>query len=308
MSFLLVTLIGKNGIHKIRLPQNPIGNYWLKDETQEVSQKLVNIEGIDDNWQIVTNKYIKAINPKALIIENDKIRINNDTEVVVDRVILKEHNMYGICLGSAESLYIIYCAPAYEDDYYHFDIRNTNEVFIGRSVKDDIVYDNKLVANTHARIFYDRDKWVLENFDRKFGTFVNNQNIGDKSRPLKNGDIIYIMGLKIIIMGDSIYINHPLQKVKFNSNKLVLNKKDNDEFHENEQNETQDITLYKEEDYFKRAPRLISIIEEKKISIEPPPAKKDDSPISFVAVLATSLTMCLTMIINIIRVTDRICK
>jgi len=308
VSFLLVTLIGKNGIHKIRLPQNPIGNYWLKDETQEVSQKLVNIEGIDDNWQIITNKYIKAINPKALIIENDKIRINNDTEVVVDRVILKEHNMYGICLGSAENLYIIYCAPAYEDDYYHFDIRNTNEVFIGRSVKDDIVYDNKLVANTHARIFYDRDKWVLENFDRKFGTFVNNQNIGDKSRPLKNGDIIYIMGLKIIIMGDSIYINHPLQKVKFNSNKLVLNKKDNDEFHENEKNETQDITLYKEEDYFKRAPRLINIIEEKKISIEPPPAKKEDSPISFVAVLATSLTMCLTMIINIIRVTDRICK
>ena len=305
---MLVTLIGKNGIHKIRLPQKPIGNYWLKDETQEKSVKLVNIEGIDDNWQIVTNKYIKAINPKSLIIENDKIRIDNTIKLVVDRVILKEHNMYGICLGKTENFYIIYCAPAYEDDYYHFDIRNANEIFIGRSVKDDIVYDNKLVANTHARIFYDRDKWVLENFDKKFGTFVNNHNISDKARPLKNGDIIYIMGLKIIIMGDSIYVNHPLQKVRFNSNKLVINNKDNAPFIENEMAENQDISLYTEDDYFKRAPRLINVIEEKKIKIEPPPEKKEDSSTSFVAVLATSLTMCLTMIINIIRVTDRIYK
>ena len=299
---MLVTLIGKNGIHKLRLPQNPIGNYWVKDEN---GNKLVNIEGKDDSWQVVTGKYIKAINPKSLNIENDEIKINRDLQVVVDRIILKEYNMYGICIGNIENFYIIYCAPAYEDDYYHFDIRNTNEIYIGKSIKNDIIYDNKLVANTHARIFYIKDKWVIENFDKKFGTFINNKNIENKSQPLKNGDIIYIMGLKIVIMGDSIFVNHPSQNVKFNTNRLVLNNRENNEFQRIETIEgNEEKKLYRENDYFKRSPRLINLIEEKEIKIDEPPQKKDSSVSSFIAVLATSLTMALTMIINIIRVTD----
>ena len=306
---MLVTLIGKSGIHKLRLPQNPIGNYWIKDETKEKSVRLVNVEGKDGNWQVVTSKYIKAINPKSLKIENNEIKVNRDIQIVVDKVILKENNMYGICIGSMENFYIIYCSPVFEDDYYHFDIRNTNEIFIGSSVKNDIIYSNKLVANIHARIFYVKDRWVIENFDRKFGTFVNNQNIDDRSQPLSNGDIIYIMGLKIIMMGDSVFVNRPSRELKFNTIRLVINNKENMEFHEkDDMEEKEDTPLYREDEYYKRAPRLIPVIESKDIKIEEPPQKKENNATSFVAVLATSLTMSLTMIINIIRVTDRICK
>ena len=43
MKRLLVTLIGKNAMHKIILPQTTIGNYWISDKTGRQEKKLVNI-------------------------------------------------------------------------------------------------------------------------------------------------------------------------------------------------------------------------------------------------------------------------
>ena len=49
---------------------------------------------------------------------------------------------------------------------------------------------------------------MIENLDPNFGTFVNNNPVNKRLKMLFNGDVIFIMGLKIIIIGKSIYINN----------------------------------------------------------------------------------------------------
>ena len=303
---MLVTLIGKNKIHKIVLPKNPIGNYWIKERENESEKKLVNIEGKAGNWQIVTDKKVYTINPNALIIENDKIKISRQSETVANRIILKEYNMYAICIENIENFYIVYCSPVYEDELYHLDIRNTGEIFIGNSPKNTIYYNNKLVASTHARIFYERGKWKLENFDKKIGTFVNNYRVKNNIISLNNGDEIFIMGLKIINMGDSIFVNNPQGNVSFNKNNLVYSIEKNNEYKKNgtENSEDSIIELYSEKDYFARVPRVRKEIVKKEIKIEEPPPIETNMAMPLLLTLATSSTMSLTTLITASRAID----
>lgn len=303
---MLVTLIGKDKIHKIALPKNVIGNYWIKEIEDEKERKLVNIEGKDGYWQIVTNNNVYTINPRALIIENDQIRFDKGSETIADKIILKEYNMYAICIGNVDNFYIVYCSPVYEDDFSHFDIRNTNEIFIGNSNRNTIYYENKLVANTHARVYYENGKWHLENYDKKFGTCINGNKANNKATVLENGDVIFIMGLKIIFMGDSIFINNPQGKMHYNPNNIVASKNIKNTYIKKETNEYNNeiIELYNEKDYFARVPRLINTIEHQKIKIDEPPQKQEDTRMPFMLTMSSSLIMALSTMVMVARTID----
>ena len=256
---MLVTLIGKKNIHKIILPSNPIGNYWITDKTSGVEKKLVNIEGKEGNWQIITNKNVKAINPKALEIKKNGIRITSNDEIATDRVILKENYMYGIFIDSIDNFYIVYCSPVYENYAYHMDIKGPNgmtEIFVGKSNKNEILYNNALVSDIHCRLFKKDEKWHIENYDKKFGTYVNNELVYDEAKIINNGDIIFIMGLKIVLIGDSIYINNPLDNVKLNLDYFENSKEKIETISSYENEDFDSIELYNESEYFYRIPRL----------------------------------------------------
>ena len=50
---MLVTLIGKDNLYKIRLPNKKTGDYWITDN--ESGKKLINIIGKNNEWQIYSN-------------------------------------------------------------------------------------------------------------------------------------------------------------------------------------------------------------------------------------------------------------
>lgn len=61
---------------------------------------------------------------------------------------------------------------------------------IGRTPGNDVTIDNLAVSGHHAKVFFDADKFVLEDLNSLNGTFVNNQRI--RKSYLKNGDEILI--------------------------------------------------------------------------------------------------------------------
>jgi len=122
---LQVTLIGKKELYRINLPNMPIGNYWLSDKKGKEEKKLISIEGIDGKWQILSNNHVRIINPKALQINQNNVTIAENIEYILDKIILKENNMYAVRLGNSREVYILYCAPVCEKKFYHLDIINT---------------------------------------------------------------------------------------------------------------------------------------------------------------------------------------
>ena len=299
---MLVTLIGKKSINNIKLPHTPLGNYWISEQSGDIEKKLINIEGKDGNWQILTNNKVKVINPKALNIENDSIKILPNTEITAQKIILKENNMYCICIGGLDNLYIIYCSPIYEKDLLTLTVKNTQEIFIGKGEKNHIVYNNKLVATTHARIFTDGNEVFLENFDKKIGTCVNNKVVSNEVIKISNGDKIFILGLTIIIMGNNLIINNPSNNMKYNQNYLYLNDIKQIKKIENNMNDDDDEMF--EENYFTRSPRIIKRIKKAEIKIDAPPQIESKEEAPLMLVLGSTISMGAMILISGTRTLD----
>ena len=213
--------------------------------------------------------------------------------------------MYGICLGNSNELYVLYCSPVLEKKF-HLNINHSTEIYIGKDTANHISYNNELVANKHVRIFFNNGRWFIENFDSRFGTFVNNEAVCDRKRILFNGDVIYIMGLKIIIMGKNIFINNPQNNIICNKEVFTLIKDDQKEIQTNEEIEekNENIELYSEDEYFSRAPRITNVIEREKVKIDAPPHIQDKEEMPLILVLGSSLSMGAMMIISIITAID----
>ena len=303
MSNILITLIGKNKINKLILPENPIGNYWVTDKNGEKEKKLVNIEGKEGKWQVVGNNYVDVIDIKDIEAGKNGIRINNTNKIINNRIDLKEYTMCGIILKGINELFILYCSPTYEQNFTHLNIKNATEFFIGKGYHNHISYSNKMISDIHARIFFYDGRWMIENMDSNFGTFVNYKPVLNERTILFNGDIIYIMGLKIIIMGKSIFINNPKNSVICNSDIFEINKRKL-EIPVFEEEEDRNIELYSENDYFFRVPRITNIIEKEKVKIDSPPQVQDKEDMPIILAIGSSLSMGVIMMISIVTAID----
>lgn len=291
---MIVTLIGKNVLYKTKLPKVAMGNYWLTDYNDK---KLVAIEGNGEIWKISSNKNTKIIRPVSATSLNFS-KIAQSPVNVLREVALQEYHMYYLYLNDyPNDAFILYCAPNYDEEFTHLNIKSSQEIIIGRGEDCHIVYDNPLVKEQHARIFFSNGKLMLENFDYDFGTFVNNSSANKSLKMLFNGDVIFIMGLKIIIMGRSIYINNPAQKVKYNEEIFEIEDKQVN-IQKLEEDDDTDVELYSEKDYFARAPRITQVIEHETIKIDPPPQSDNKEETPLILVLGSSLSMSAIMIIS----------
>lgn len=299
---MLVTLIGRNSMNKIILPSTVEGSYWITDKS---GQKLVNIEGKMGYWQIVSNDSAKIVNSQYINFQNDNMDISDIEKAVIKKIILKEYSMHCICLKNSEQVFILYCSPVYEKDIFHIDLKKSSEISIGRGDNNNILYNNKLIKDTYARIFSENGKWMIENYDTRYGTFINNEPIFDNVKSLENGDVIFIMGLKIIIIGSSIYVNNPQGKVMYNCSEFSLEEDNkNNLLNENIEDDEDDMKLYSDEDYFSRAPRIVDKIEREKIEIDGPPSQKEDNRMPAILTMGSSLSMGVMMVITMITTVD----
>lgn len=297
---MIVTLIGKNVLYKTKLPEVAIGNYWITDETD---RKLINIEGSGEFWKVISNNNIKVIRPKSMNSLNVS-KIIQTKENIIPEIALKEYSMYYVYLSDyPNEVFVLYCAPKYEENFTHLERKNSQEILIGSGKECHILFDNPLVKQKHARIFFSNGKLMLENFDFDFGTFVNNNPVSQKTKMLFNGDVIFIMGLKIIILGKTLYINNPVNRVYFSDEVFEINK-DEIEIPELEEDDDTEVELYSDKDYFARSPRITNIIECEKIKIDPPPQSENKEEMPLIFVLGSSLSMGAIMIISMMSSLD----
>ena len=302
---MIVTLIGKDVLYKTKLPKVAIGNYWITDENDK---KIINIEGNGVEWIINNSNCAQIINPKKLTSLN-ATKIAQQDSNLLDKIILKEYSMNYIYLKDySKNVFVLYCEPNYDDKFIHLNIKNTQQILIGKETNCHITYNNPLVRGNHARIFFSNGKLMLENLDSNFGTFVNNKPVTPKNKMLFNGDIIFIMGLKIIIIGRNIYINNPFNRVVFDDKMFEISEKNFNilESEENKNEEDGEIELYSEKDYFTRAPRITNLIEREKIKIDPPPQNENKENTPLIYALGSSLSMGVVMLISMISTMDRL--
>ena len=278
---MIIRLIKRTKIYNFHLPTTVEGNYWITDlDNSGNVRNLINVEEDDGYWRLNSNFETKIV-------------VNNNE---IDSVILKEYSLYFLKINSENDYIILYCSPSVDQSISRLKVPNNAKIVIGNGSNCHINYNYPLVSKTQACLVYQDSRWYIEDLGSKYGTYVNNELITKKL--LDHGDIVFIMGLKIIVLGDTIVLNNIGSLVSVTPNfftpaapiiQPVIN--DDNILEEN-------VEFFKEEDYFFRSPRFKAGIEPVEITIDAPPSRQqeDDTPMIFVIgpMLCMGMTSLLT--------------
>ncbi len=268
-----------NRLFTYNLPIKIEGNYWINYINRE-SEK-VNLLNISEN------------NSEWVIKVNEGFQLYNKGEEV-DKCILKANSFYFVKDLFNDSLITVFCSNV-KDDLQYYDISNVKEVIIGNAPNCNIFYNNNLIASNQAKIIDNSKERLITNLAlEKASVFVNKYAI-EENFHVHNGDVIFILGLKMIILGNILIINNPANSVTVNlpiyDKNLLLD--DTPEVIDDDSN----VTVYTKKDYFNRSPRFRSKIDTLVIDVEDPPSKEKEDDTPAILTVGPMLTMGMTSVV-----------
>ncbi len=159
-------------------------------------------------------------------------------------------------------------------------------ITIGNDSSNMICYGNKFVSPKHAEIVISSGGAVIRDLDSMNGTFVNGRMI-EGEQALRFGDIIYIIGLKVVYLGNTIAVNNPKDSCKVTGMKEIsITSAGGGEEPEEEA---------EEEKFFLRTPRKLELLDRESFTLEkcPPKQKQEKQPLYLT--IGPSFTMIIPM-------------
>lgn len=275
---MIITTISKNHITSIALPEKAKGQFWLYETSDFCDERLVNIEGINDEWIMKSTR-----NVKILDCDNNALK----------SVRISPLNIYALSRSNGEKIFV-FTEPITDDRqiFNKFLVDSDVDITIGRSEQNDIYYSSQVVSSKHAILSCRSGKWFIQDANSTNGTFVNDHRI---SKTLLNiGDIIFVMGLKIVIGKNMIAINDPDGKVKISSKlkrfaiKAATPTDDQDEYE------------LAEKEYFYRSPRFKRDIETATFKIDSPPTSPITEEMPWLLVMGSSMAMGMMSLVTLV--------
>ena len=274
---MIVRLIKKSRIFNFTLPTKISGNYWITDNDYlGNTRNLINVEEYEGNWKIKSDFETKIM--------------SGDHEV--ESAILKDYSIYFLKINNENEFVILYCSPTIEEKIIRLKLKGRNEIVIGSDSRSNIVYNFPMISKQHTRLIYNNNQWVVQDLNSKYGTYVNSNAI--TYYPLEYGDIIFIMGLKIIVMNGYIIVNNVGNYVQFDNNAFDITQPVVQHQTKEDNPDEETIEFYKEDDYFYRAPRFKTRIEPVNIQIDTPPGMQPEDKTPLIYTLGPMLTMAMT--------------
>ena len=165
-------------------------------------------------------------------------------------------------------------------------------ITIGSGEESIIRYSNSFVSPSHAEIISMGGKVEIRDLDSVNGTFVNGRLLTEK-RELRYGDVIYIIGLKIVYLGNILAINNPkdqcavsrLKPITVTAGTHIEDEEDGGEFDDSE-------------NYFLRTPRKLEKLDTESFTIEKCPKKEEQKRQPLLFTIGPSFTMVIPMAVG----------
>jgi len=284
-----VSLIKDKKIQNLILPNKIDGSYWITDtDSNGIKRNLISIEADDNRWKLISNKEVYSLQnnimqPYAILQNNCFYILRNDVE---------KKNL------------LLYCSNV-KLNYNCYDISSSleKEIIIGSS--EEAVINYKSIEPKAALIKKENNKIYIVDNSSKYGVYVNNVRVNGKKQ-IKTGDVIFIIGLKIVLIisknSEGVESIQLLINDLDNSNisvKLIANnliQPMNDDFSE-EENEVE-MPLYDENEYFHKVPRFIAPLKQLDLKVDAPPAKQEDQNNPLLLTIGPMLTMSMTSMVT----------
>ena len=277
---MLIYIIKNERLETYTLPLDISGSYWITDlDENNQKRNLINMEESNNFWKLTCNyDFDLYVNGEI----KEEVLVNIDTFYF-----LKNH--------LNDEIIAIFCTKIYNELNYYC-VNDNTEILIGRDSNCQINYNNSLIAMKHAKLKYQNNRWHVENLDKSYKTYVNGFAMQESYIP--HGVVIFIMGLKIIPIGNTLIVNNPALSVS-----TTLIPKDMSNIINNDDTILEDddpnVTVYKKSDYFNRAPRFRSKIETVEMTIDEPPSKEKEDDMPVLITIGPMMTMSMTAMVTL---------
>ncbi|WP_235988997.1 type VII secretion protein EssC [Aquibacillus kalidii] len=273
---LILTLFDQGKALNLVLPETITGRYILTTvDDKEQSVDLMAIEAEDGVWYLKSNKtaFLKT----------------TDNQILINTAI-KPYQTYTIFRDNQSAPALLYVEPSGTQDRNEYTKHyvTSNSIKIGRAKDSQICFANKLVSSSHCVIEFNQNAAVIKDLHSANGTYVNGERIEEKE--LIVGDVIYLMGLKIIYNGRLLSLNNPDLSVFLD--KHAFQPYQPEEPVMEDEDELDDFNVEEEtKDLFYRSPRFKRDIENTEIKIDPPPQQNNMEETPLMLMLGPSITM-----------------
>ena len=279
-----LTLLSHEEFSSIVLPEKYAGHYWVRGRTD--SGKMTEIVAVEalrstepgggSQWILKSNRHFKLL---------DK------SNAVVPSMVLNPHELYRIQSTDGNVEYVVYTEPLSDDRKRYCGYERRNEhitLSIGRNADSSIFYSNNFTSGNHAVLTVSQHAITVRDLESTNKTYVNGKAI--QHAQLNIGDVIYIMGLQIVVTNHVLFINNPDGNVKVQSDDLreyiVKSGKGLSTDHDLE-SEFIDVP----EDYYYRAPRFKHDVDVFDLKLDAPPANQNNDEMPMIMLIGPSMTM-----------------
>lgn len=267
---MIVTIIYSDHVEIENLPEKVQGQYWIGKGIKNPTAKRISVEAQNNTWVMKSNRQTSLVDKQA---------------VPSASVVLEPSRFYRIKDFDSTEIQLVFVeeTTAGRQSFAKYRILKDTDISIGRNEDCSITYSNRVVSGTHAHLQYRSGVWSVEDCQSTNGTFVNNVRV--MQSVLSPGDVVYIMGLKIIVGLGVLAWNNPDGKVVVHDPELILLPKQREKQH--------DLPEIAPTTYFYRAPRFKREVVRRKITIDPPPTKVkiDTTPIALLIVPSMTMGM-----------------
>ena len=273
-----VSVIKNDSIINFVLPPQVHGNYWITDKAKDGKDRnFINVVENNGNWQMLSNY-------EVTIFDNGEEKESVDLEL---------RKFYLLKVNREEDA-LVYCSDVYSSKTAQLTVKTNAEMIIGSKDTCQIQYMNPYVEEEHARLIYKDNVWHISALSNTKNVYVNSKKVINKK--LDNGDVIFIMGLKIIVIKNNIIVDN-IDRIKVDSNLFTQSKYPNQNVKEFEETD-EEITMYKDSDYFFKAPRFRNNPDKIVMQIDSPPAKQEEDKTPLLFSIGPMLTMGMTSAVS----------
>lgn len=270
---MIITIITEKKYYQKILPLKITGQHWIQHENNYGNLvDYISIIGEEDRWVLYDSKNVGiydeiALNKEKLLLEPGKGYLLYDK-------------------STGEELFMLVNLLTSGNGYFEkYHVEEGQEISIGRKDENSISYGNEFLDEKDIRkIVVLKDKMIIEDKVNMSKTFVNHQRV--EKYELKPGDLIFIIGLKIIIGKGFIAVNNPEKKVISKLPKLLIEELSSDEKANEDLRERKKIL-------FSSSPREKKPIVYKTWSIDSPPVNQSGNETPWIFLIGPSLTMAI---------------
>lgn len=167
-----------------------------------------------------------------------------------------------------------------------YDIQPDIEISIGSQSDCDIYYRGPFLSRRHAVISRFNGQWRIRCLDSRYGLFVNKKRTDMSTLTL--GDVIYLMGLKIIVGQNFLSMNNGFGETLV-SNRILQNTALSGSY--KHYHNYSPASSNNNEQYFNRAPRKKKETQEQTITIEGPPMSMSQKQMPLLLRMGSSMVM-----------------